>query len=169
MRRIPSASLSFRPQLEHLERRDLPSAAGMMLPSLVQPLTQLSQQMTSLVQQMNTDFTQLKADVANTTLPLSDSLPANVALDYTKVSNDYGQIKALDAVITASAKMDQAVIFMSISNGTFDPNDLLAVIQSMKTIKAATNTAGDELAQANTLANTDPGQGFPTITSQLHS
>ena len=167
MRRIPSSSLSFRPQLEHLERRDLPSAAGMMLPSLVQPLTQLSQQMTSLVQQINTDFNQLKNDVANAA-SFPGNLPGFIATDYTKVSNDFGQIQALNTVITSSAQIDQALIFMSIADGTFDKNDLLAVVRAAKTIKAATDTAASDLAQANTLASTNPGNGFPTISSQLH-
>lgn len=167
MRRIPFASLFFRPQLEHLERRDLPSAAGMMLPSLVQPLPQLSQQMTALVQQMNTDFNQLKTDVANAA-PFPDNLVGFIATDYTKVSNDLGQIQGLNTVITSAAQIDQALLFMSIANGTFDKHDLLAVVRATKTIKSATDTAASDLAQANTLAGTNPGNGFPTISSQLH-
>ena len=59
MRRHPSARPFFQPRLEHLETRDLPSMAGVMLPGMVAPLSQLAQQMTTDVQKMNTDFKRL--------------------------------------------------------------------------------------------------------------
>lgn len=173
MRRHPSAPRSFRPQLEHLETRDLPSAAGLMLPNLIQPLIPLTQQLTSEVQQLHTDFNQLEQDVAapNASPPRFPFLPATLsptlATDYTRVGNDYGQIQALNAVITSTVKIDQAAIVIGLSNGTLDGNDLPIILQSFKLLHSVPKTAASNLAQATAIANTIPGPGFPTISDEL--
>src|SRR5579884_1068945 len=159
MRRTLSVRPFFQPQLECLETRDLPSSAGLMLPGLVAPLSQLAQQMTTDVQKMNTDFNQLKIDVANAgpiQVALLDPTQTN---DYARLGNDLGQIKALNTVITNAAKIDQLVILLGMTDGTFDSTDMLPISQSFNVIKTSLATASSDLALANALANDDPGNG----------
>lgn len=167
MRRHPSARPFFRPRLERLETRDLLSAAGFVLPNLMQPLPQLAQQMTADVQKMNVDFNQLQADVIANGPLSTNPLTAPPTNDYAKLGNDWGQIKALGTIINTAAKIDQALLFLGMADGTFDASDGPPISMSLNIIKSATNTANSDLAQANALANTDPGNGFPTVASSL--
>jgi len=138
---------TVRPTLEVLEGRDLPSTFGLSIPSLVQPLTQLTNQINTATTQMATNFNNGQTASQASNFPAADN-------DYAKALNNYGQIQAYNNAITQVATADQNFILVGFFVGAFDQNDAFSLFAAFKTINDAKSAASSNLSTANGILNT---------------
>jgi hypothetical protein len=178
-------NLTFQPQLERLEARDLPSTSSLgslaaLSPSLMSsslPSGQISpptlygiaiaalavspintaKSIPGLVSQLQTDQQNLTADIN------SNASTATIASAYSGASNVYGQIKSANSHLTNTAKTDTEVIALFLFSGVLNSTDELLAVGTLFEIESQVKMATSSVDMANSIANTPEPDGFPTI------
>lgn len=157
-------SRSITPQLECLERRDLPSAAGSLLPVLVQPVLQEVSQLNAQVQQMNQDYSKLTTDISTLN-------SVAIRQDYAKLSLDLGNIQTMNADIQAQAYADQVFIYYLANAGVLNlgtQQDFNSFFSTSMSLTASSTQATQGLTSAQGIAAQIPASGFPSLDSVLN-
>jgi hypothetical protein len=137
-----SRSLSFRPQLETLEGRELPSAFGGLL--FFQ-----GQQLQAQNTKVNNDFSTLKTDIGTFTTTPSTTNAMAVTGANASLQTDFTTLKN-------QAKNEQNLLFFSLFSGQLQQSDGLFVL-----------IAFNDLNQANTTIKNLPGQVAAQGTAQF--
>ncbi len=157
-------STSFLPRLEWLERRDLPSAAGLFLPLLAAPVGQDTSQLQHQHDQMQADFAKTQQDAAN---PAHDQ--QEIDDDFGQLNDDFSQIKSLGGKTNNDAKTANTLLFLAVASGALDPSDALFAFVTLNQIQAQTNQANALVGSATTqFADKSPGGGEPSLTEFEH-
>jgi hypothetical protein len=114
----PSAPRSFRPSLELLDGRIVPSSFNTaLLRQVTTPLQQAVQRMTQLQAQLSSDLQTIKTDAGTLTFfTESQAQQATNDQDYARLASDVAQIAALDVQVHNEANLALQVISR---NGAF--------------------------------------------------
>jgi hypothetical protein len=163
MSRSVSENASFRPQLERLEGREMPSTLGFFLPTLIQPVVQATNQLTSQLNTMNSDFSKLQKDAT----AAAGAFNQTIASDYAKLGNDFGQITALNSQVKAQVSADQTFLFLLAFSGALDQSDTFFLFSAFNTLSNDLSSANSTLSSANSVANTAPATGYPSLNTAL--
>jgi hypothetical protein len=152
----PSSSKTFRPSLEQLESRDLPSTLGAVLPFVVDRLIverglKNSGTWTSNFQ---TDFNQLQSDIVT----LGPQDPATTAA-LSRTMSDYGFAQSTFDVTANVVELLKGGLAFGISNGFFDQSDVVPILFSVRDINILVGTTAAQEKTVNTLANTPFANG----------
>src|SRR5579875_935650 len=116
MQRRLSPKTTFKPQLESLETRDLPSAAGMVLSLDLQAIQQSVQAMQTQANAAGNDFSKLRTDLQTHPNQLTTAQTA----DFTKLGGDMQSVRFLNSQLQAELQA------FSTGNQTDQTNALLS-------------------------------------------
>lgn len=154
----PSQSKRFRVRLalEQLEPRDMPSAAGSLLPFVVSQLVvdkglKNSNAWTANLQH---DFNTLQQDIV-TTGPGSPQAISSLA----RTMSDYGFAQQTYNLAGNTAELARAGFAFGIANGIFDESDVGAILFSWMQIQNLEKITNSQAATANTIAHTPFANG----------
>jgi hypothetical protein len=149
-------SCFFRPRLEALEGRELPSALGLGLFFLNNQTTAALNAQNALVSNLTNTATTLTNDInamASTT---------TIVNDYSKAGSLFGQIRNSNTQITALVNLEQLISFVAFSGDSTDQQIAFFVFFGLG------STTSKNTANLNTATNTinmSQPLGFPTIAS----
>jgi hypothetical protein len=154
----------FRPELETLEGRTLPSALGLLLPSLATPLVKDTSQLQRQHDQVKTDFSRLQSDAAN---PAHSQQQIND--DYASLNKDYSDMQSLHDKTTKDAQTAGSLLFLAALSGSLNSSDALPFFYTLNLIKTNTRQADSLFNSATTsYADQSPGSGEPSLTEYEH-
>jgi hypothetical protein len=171
-----SSTPCFRPALETLEGRDLPSFLGLALLNLNNQITTATNTMASLNSQLTTTQLKLTGDINTTGADPGNVFNARAAIsnDYSRAGSLFGQIKSVDSDVNALKGVQQNLAFAAFGG---DPFDQLLALQTLfgssfgglfsglfGGVTPTTSLTADQiLAQATATVGTGQQFGFPTI------
>lgn len=150
MRPTLPTSRFFRPTLEVLETRELPSSgvSGLLL----------SQSLGQLATDLGNALTILRSNAQNLSKDLSGSTGApnqNILGDYAKTAFNYGQVQAFTQGINTLGKADLG--FIAFAGGGSSQNTMLSALLS---INSDISKANNDLNQALSTVNHNPSNDF---------
>jgi hypothetical protein len=152
----PSSSKTFRPSLEQLESRDMPSTLGAVMPFIIDRVIvdkglKNSGGWTSNFQ---TDFNALQSDIVH----LGPSNPTTIA-DLSKTMADFGFAQQTFNLADNTVELLRAGLAFGISGGFFDESDIVPILFSVREINTLAATTAAQKNTVNTLANTPFANG----------
>jgi hypothetical protein len=151
-----SSSKTFRPSLEQLESRDMPSTLGAVMPFIIDRVIverglKNSGGWTSNFQN---DFNQLQADI-KTFGPTNPQ----VISDLSRAMADFGFAQQTFNLADNTVELLRAGLTFGISNGFFDQSDVVPILFSVREINNLVGTTAAQKNTVNTLANTPFANG----------
>ena len=156
MKSAVSNTMTFRPSLEQLESRELPSALGAVLPFVVDRVVverglKNSNAWTSNFQN---DFNALQ----NHIVQLGPTNATTIS-DLSRTMADYGFAQQTFQLAGNTAELVRGAIAFGISNGLFDEADAVPILFSLKQVQDLLNTTSTQKNTVDTLAHTPFANG----------
>jgi hypothetical protein len=160
---------SFRPVLETLEGRDLPSFLGIGLLNLNQQITTVNNNATSLNTKLTNAQKDLTTQINSLTAANLGTVIVNISNDYSMAGSLFGQIKQLASEFTTLQQVQQNFAFAAFTVG--DGFDQILAFQALTGSSGlfgfgagtSTMSATTTLGLANTTINMAEPPPFPSI------
>jgi hypothetical protein len=154
MSRKSPQHISFRPRLETLEGRELPSSLGVSLFLLNNQTMAALNTQTNLVSNLQSTSTTLTNDING------GASSTTINNDYSKAGSLFGQIKSLNTEITALVNLEQLISFVAVNGDSTDQQVAFFVFFGLGSITSKNNA---NFSTATDTINTAQPGGFPTI------